>query len=88
MDSVKSIFEKHQEDANIDFYYERNLPKMTSREGPKAAVADVNNDGLEDIFIGGTAGHAGQIYLQDAKGNFTKKGFFLPVLSHENSFSL
>ena len=73
MDSVKSIFEKHQEDANIDFYYERNLPKMTSREGPKAAVADVNKDGLEDIFIGGTAGHAGQIYLQDAKGNFTKK---------------
>jgi hypothetical protein len=73
MDSVKSIFEKHQEDANIDFYYERNLPKMTSREGPKAAVADVNNDGLEDVFIGGTSGHAGQLYLQDANGNFTKK---------------
>ena len=73
MDSVRSIFEKHAEDANIDFYYERNLPKMTSREGPKAAVADVNQDGLEDIFIGGTAGHAGQLYLQDANGNFSKK---------------
>jgi len=73
LDSVKSIFEKHVEDDNIDFYYERNLPKMLSREGPKATVGDVNNDGLEDIYIGGTFGHAGQLYLQNKKGGFEKK---------------
>jgi len=73
LDSVKSIFEKHQEDNNIDFYYERNLPKILSREGPKAACGDVNNDGLEDIYIGGTAGHPGQLYLQNKNGGFTKK---------------
>lgn len=72
MDSVTTVFEKHKEDDNVDFYYERNLPKMTSREGPKAAVADVNGDGLEDVFIGGTAGHAGQLYLQNKNGGYKK----------------
>jgi hypothetical protein len=73
LDSVVSVFEKHQEDGNIDFYYERNLPKMLSREGPKAACGDVNNDGLEDVYIGGTFGHAGQLYLQKKNGGFEKK---------------
>ena len=59
-----SNFEKHTEDDYIDFYYERNIPEMLSREGPKAAVGDVNGDGLEDIYIGGTAGQPGQLYLQ------------------------
>jgi hypothetical protein len=72
LDSVKTVFEKHTEDDNVDFYYERNLPKMLSREGPKAACGDVNKDGLEDIYIGGTAGHAGQLYLQNKNGGFVK----------------
>ncbi len=73
LDSVATVFEKHTEDDNIDFYYERNLPKLLSREGPKAACGDVNNDGLEDLYIGGTAGHPGQLYLQDKNGRFVKK---------------
>ena len=62
-------FEKHTEDDFVDFYQERNIPMMLSREGPKAAVADVNKDGLSDVYIGGAKGQAGQLYLQ------TKKGF-------------
>ncbi|HEY5392453.1 MAG TPA: FG-GAP-like repeat-containing protein, partial [Hanamia sp.] len=70
---VKSNFEKHQEDDNIDFNYERNIPEMLSREGPKAAVGDVNGDGLPDIYIGGTKDHPGQLYLQTKSGQFVKK---------------
>ena len=66
-------FEKHTEDDYVDFFYERNIPRMLSREGPKAAVGDVNGDGLEDVFIGGTAGHPGQLYLQNKEGQFIKK---------------
>ena len=72
-DPVVSSFEKHKEDNYIDFYAEYNIPQMLSREGPKATVGDVNGDGLQDIFIGGTAGHPGQLYIQDRKGAFTKK---------------
>ena len=70
---VKSSFEKHQEDDNLDFDYERNIPEMLSREGPKAAVGDVNGDGLPDIYIGGTKDHPGQLYLQTKSGQFVKK---------------
>lgn len=70
---VASNFDKHQEDGYIDFYYERNIPEMHSREGPRAAVADVNKDGLEDVYIGGAAGQAGQLYLQNQDGSFVKK---------------
>ncbi len=70
---MKSNFEKHVEDDYIDFYYERNVPEMLSREGPKAATGDVNADGLTDIYIGGTQGHPGQIYLQTKNGDFVKK---------------
>ena len=70
---VNSGFEKHTEDDYVDFFYERNLPCMLSRQGPKAAVGDVDANGLEDVFIGGTIGHPGQLYLQKEEGLFVKK---------------
>jgi ASPIC and UnbV./FG-GAP repeat. len=69
---VKTDFDKHVENDYFDFYQEKNIPCMLSREGPKAATADVNGDGLTDIFIGGTPGHPGQLYLQKADGSFKK----------------
>ena len=70
---VENVFEKHTEDDYVDFYYERNLPEMLSREGPHLAKGDVNGDGLEDIYIGGAKDQAGQLYLQNSNGKFVKK---------------
>ncbi len=71
--AVQQAFEKHEEDDYVDFYYERNIPELLSREGPKVATADVNGDGLQDMYIGGSKGHPGQLYLQQKSGGFVKK---------------
>ncbi|NJE06922.1 VCBS repeat-containing protein, partial [Thermococcus sp. M36] len=83
-------FLKHEENNFVDFYTERNIPKVLSREGPKAAKADVNGDGLEDLFIGGTPNHPGQLYLQNANGSFTLKEekIFNQFLSFEDACSV
>jgi hypothetical protein len=67
-----SAFESHQEDEYVDFFIERNIPFMLSKQGPKAAIGDINGDGLDDIFIGGAKGAPSQLYIQSIKG-FSKK---------------
>lgn len=62
----------HRENDFIDFKDEVLLPYQLSRMGPALAKADVNNDGIEDIFIGGAINQAGQLYLQQKSGNFSK----------------
>lgn len=69
----QTVFDKHIDDDITDFYTERGIPKMLSHEGPKAAVADINGDGLDDIYIGGTIAQQGQLYLQTVAGKFVKK---------------
>ncbi len=77
-------FDKHLENDFVDFYQERNVPTMQSKEGPKAAHADVNGDGLEDIFIGGAKDQAGQLYVQTSSGSFSKK--LQPCFEEDKSF--
>ncbi|MBA2763017.1 MAG: VCBS repeat-containing protein [Segetibacter sp.] len=70
---VKQNFEKHTEEDYVDFYNERGVPMLLSREGPKAAYGDVNGDGLTDVYIAGAANQPGQLYLQTANGFILKK---------------
>ena len=71
-EKIPNNFDKHTEDDYVDYYAERNIPFMLSRQGPKAATGDVNGDGLTDIYIGGARQQAGQLYLQTSNG-FIKK---------------
>lgn len=59
----------HLENEFNDFNSAFLLPHTLSEEGPPMAKADVNGDGLEDIYIGGAAGYPGYLLLQK-KGRF------------------
>ena len=54
----------------MDFKSQHLLPHKVSTLGPKVAVADVNNDGIEDVYIGGAKGSSGQCLIQDKSGDF------------------
>lgn len=63
----------HKENEYSDFDYEGLIAKQLSQEGPSLAVADVNGDGAEDVFIGGAKGQEGTIYLHTSSGKLTAK---------------
>ncbi len=62
----------HRENANIDFNRQILLPKLYSRNGPKLAVGDLNGDGLDDVYVCGARGQAGQLLVQQKSGAFTR----------------
>ncbi len=62
------VFVPHKEDDYVDFYTERNIPMMFSKEGPKLAIGDMNGDKQDDIFICGAKGQKSQLYLAQNSG--------------------
>jgi hypothetical protein len=60
----------HEENEFNDFKVQTLLPHFLSRSGPCMAKGDVNGDGLEDFFIGGSKGYSGKIYLQGKSNRF------------------
>jgi len=61
----------HHESPFVDFSVNTLLPFQLSKTGPCLAKADVNQDGLEDLFIGSTAGQESKLYLQHKDGRFS-----------------
>lgn len=63
-------FQHQQSDFN-DFNQTFALHKMRSKNGPAAAVGDLNGDGLNDVVFGNAyRGNPGNIFLQQKNGSF------------------
>ena len=69
--SINSLQITHRENNFDDYEKQVLLPHKMSQFGPALAVADVNSDGLEDLYIGGASGIPAQILIQDKKGQFS-----------------
>ena len=64
---------KHEENKYDDFKDQVLLPHKMSTFGPAITVGDLNKDGLEDYFIGGSATYSGKVFMQTATGFAEKK---------------
>lgn len=62
----------HREDTFVDFRRDKLLYHMHSKEGPAACVADINKDGLSDLYLGGAKGQAGDVFIQNGEKSFHK----------------
>ncbi|HEU4722108.1 MAG TPA: VCBS repeat-containing protein [Gemmatimonadaceae bacterium] len=61
---------RHETPQVVDFSVQPFIPYMISRQGPPLAVADVNGDGREDVFLGGVSGATRRLLLQGPDGRF------------------
>ena len=68
---------RHKENYHDDFATQVLLPHQMSAFGPALAIGDMNGDGLEDYFIGGSANSEGSIFIQKPNGFVKSESLFL-----------
>lgn len=66
----RSLNFKHKENMFDDYEREVLIPHKMSGLGPCIAVGDLNNDDLDDFYVGGAKGQSGMLYYQSENGNY------------------
>jgi enediyne biosynthesis protein E4 len=66
----------HTEYDYIDFDVQKLMTHKLSAYGPAIAVADIDNNGTNDVYTSGAKGKSGSFMMQDLNGKFSTKDFF------------
>lgn len=61
---------RHVEDPFVDYNRDGLLKQMYSTQGPAMAIGDVNGDGLDDVYFGGSVGGQRGLFIQKAGNTF------------------
>ena len=64
------IHYKPKENDFVDYNIQRTLPHKLSQYGPGIAVGDIDKNGYDDFYVGGSSGNPGVFFMQDATGKF------------------
>ena len=78
------LLHRHEENDFHEFDREPLIPHMLSTEGPALAIADINKDGLEDVFIGSSKWKKSSLFLQEPSGRFTR--MVQPALDTDSTY--
>ncbi|WP_341216052.1 VCBS repeat-containing protein [uncultured Wocania sp.] len=54
----------HVEDKYLDFNRQKLIPYRVSDRGPAVVIGDLNNDGKDDIYFGGSKQKASKVFFQ------------------------
>lgn len=70
---ISPISYNSRKTAVNDFKRQSQLLAELSHDSPVMSSGDVNGDGLPDIFVGGSKGQAGAVFIQQAGQKFRKQ---------------
>lgn len=62
---------RHVESPFVDYNRDGLLKQLYSTQGPALAKGDVNGDGLDDVYFGGSVGQPRSLFLQQTNGTFS-----------------
>ena len=61
---------KHKDANSIEYDRDPLIPYASTNKGPRITISDINNDGLDDVFISGGKSQSSSLYTQLAGGAF------------------
>ncbi|MDQ2751667.1 MAG: CRTAC1 family protein, partial [Bacteroidota bacterium] len=66
-----NIHFKPKERDFVDYDIQPSMPHKLSQYGPGIAVGDIDGNGFDDFYVGGTSGNRGVFFMQNSAGKFT-----------------